>query len=273
MKMKAIADKRKPKQKSEIPYRLKSAIDNHTAIQRREETASNESAAEQTQQAAGEVVYRAAQVPPQIQHAICNHMQTAAKTQRVEDQQAAPVPKQEPQAHNTPRLENVHGKASFSSNASSAAKGQNIDRPAPRQKPQATPKTKQYIEKQAAAKHIRPEKSIPVKAKQTIAQRTAELGRRRFQKNVQKQTVQQAQMAVKTTGAVLEKVGAAIGHAAKAVIGWLVGLVGGVGLVVILCLVLLVAAVAASPFGIFFANNRLPMPFRYLLPWRRSIWN
>ena len=76
--MKAIADKRKPKQKSDVPYRLKSAIENHSAGQHQEETASNESATEQTQQAAGEVVYRASQVPPQIRYAINKHKRKVA---------------------------------------------------------------------------------------------------------------------------------------------------------------------------------------------------
>lgn len=345
--MKAIADKRKPKQKSEVPYRLKTAIEKHTAAQSRDAVASNESATEQTQQAAGEVVYRATQVPPQIRYAIHKHKQKVAKEKQreeepriVAEQQENPVPGQEPPAQeqatpheqakqeaqretakadygtlpgetpttdplppipeygiaptdppdipqtaphspgqsvpskaggtaqptqrlNPPRPEGTTQKTPSHIGAGSAAKGQAIDRAAPKQKPQTTFKTKQSIEQQATAKHIRPEKVATTKTKQTIAQRTAELGRRRFKKQAQKQAVQQTQQAAKTAGAVLKKVGTAIGHAAKAVVGWLIGLVGGVGLVVILCLVLLVAAVAASPFGIFFANepsaNTIPL--------------
>lgn len=345
--MKAIADKRKPKQKSEVPYRLKTAIENHTAVQSRDAVASNESATEQTQQATAEVVYRATQVPPQIRYAIHKHKQKVAKEKQREEeqriatgQQEKPVPGQEPSAQDTPtpqeqakqevqreaaktdnstllgeaptadllspipeygtaltdpsdvpqtashspgqtvppragsisqptqqlnapRSEGTQGKIPSHIETGSAVKAQALDRAAPKQKPQITFKTKQSIEQQATSKHIRPEKIAQVKTKQTIAQRTAELGRRRFKQNVQKQTVQQAQKAAKTTGAVLKKVGTAIGHAAKAVVGWLIGLVGGVGLVVILCLVLLVAAVAASPFGIFFANepsaNTIPL--------------
>lgn len=333
--MKAIADKRKLKRKSDIPYRLNVSIETHSADQRREEIASNESAAEQTQQAAGEVVYRALQVPPQIRYAINKHKRKVAQEkQRTEEQCLAteqkdtPVSEQEPQAqevpasqeqakheaqreaektnsvalpgetitpdqlpsvpeysttltvqpdipqtrphsprqslppktgsmpgpqaHNSSRPEGTQEKAPSSSGIGPAEKRQTIDHSAPKQKPQANPKTKQYMEKRAAVKHIRPEKTASVKAKQIIIQRTAELGRRRFKK---KQTVQQAQKAAKTTGAVLQLVGTTIGHAAKEISGRLIGLVGGIGLVVILCLVLLVAAVAASPFGIFFANE------------------
>lgn len=369
--MKAIADKRKPKQKSDVPYRLKSAIENHSAGQHREETASNESATEQTQQAAGEVVYRASQVPPQIRYAINKHKRKVAEEKhRVEEQritteqqsttapgqesqaQETPIPEQEPQPHKADSLnqdtqvqeppspqeqakhhaqkeaakinrsnppgeiplpdqlptaseystalsdqsimsqmpphssgetlspndgntlelkeppsislsESGQRKLSPSRGTGAVTKEQTIDRSAPKQNPHTTFKTKQSIEIQAASKHIRPEKSAPVTTKQTIAQRTVELGRSRFKRNVQKQTIQQTQNVAKTTGAILKKVGTAAGHAAKAVIGWLIGLVGGVGLVAILCLVLLVAAVAASPFGIFFANepstNTIPL--------------
>ena len=326
--MKVIADKRKPKQKSEIPYRLKSAIENHTEGHHREEIASNESATEQTQQAAVEVVYRAAQVPPQIRYAIHKHKQKIAKEkQRAQeqvytDQQDTPAPSQEQTVTDAPapqeqakleaqnqaaqenstmpgeplapsqsdlpqsrpyspsqptspraaatkepqsssfRPQSAQGKP-LQGNSVPTSKSQTVDPSAPKQKPHAVPKTKQYMEKQVASKHIRPEKAAPVKAKQTIAQRTAELGQRHFKRKAQKQALQQSQKAAKTTGAVLKKLGTAIGHAAKAMIGWLIGLVGGAGLAVILCLVLLVAAVAASPFGIFFANepsaNTIPL--------------
>ena len=315
METKAITGKRKPRRKSEIPYRLKSAIDNHTAGQHREETAFNESATEQTQQAVVEVVHRATQVPPQIRYAIHKHRQEGAKEKQREqeqvytEQQDTPAPVQEqakleaqkqaaqtdtampvesvspslpdifsprayspsqtepPKAAGTSQIPSVSSRPQSArrtgESTGSIQKGQTVDRAAPKQKPQAIPKTKQVMEKQAAAKHIRPEKTAPVKVEKTIAQRTAELGQRRFKRNAQKQALQQTQKAAKTTGAVLKTVGIAIGHAAKAVIGWLIGLVGGAGLAVIFCLVLLVAAVAASPFGIFFANepsaNTIPL--------------
>lgn len=312
MKRKAIADLRKPKRKSDLPYRLKTTTQNHTQPQSREEAATNESAAEQTQQAAGEVVYRASQVPPQIRYAIQKHKQKVAKEKQWEEEQrytAQPqdtsVPEQELPTQDEPTLQEQAKQAAQTevSQANSApipgeaatpdplptapehritpadhpdmpqasthslgppmpqksntpsAKPQTLDRAAPKQKQQVTFKTKQVMEQKAASKHIGPEKTAPVKTKQTIAQRTAELGRRRFKKQAQKQAVQQTKQAAKTTGAALKKVGAAIGHATKTLVGWLIGLVGGVGLVVILCLVLLVAAVAASPFGIFFANE------------------
>lgn len=223
--MKAIADKRKPKRKNDVPYRLKSSIDNHFTGRCQEEIASNESATEQTQQAAGEAIYCALQVPTQVQYAVDKYKQKVAKEKRQAGEQG------------------------------SAANSQIVDRTVIKQKPRIAIKTKQYMEEQAAAKHVRPEKTASVKTKQTIAQRTAELGRRRFKKSVQKQAIQQAQKADKTTGAIFQKAGCAIGHAARAVIGWLIGLVGGVGLVVILCLILMVAAIAASPYGIFFANE------------------
>lgn len=347
MKMKAIAVKRKPKQKSDIPYRLKSAIEHHSAEQHWEGTASNESATEQTQQATGEVVYRTTQVPPQIRYAINKYKLKVAEEKRsaekqclTTEQQSAPTPEQESQARepHTPQEQAKHHtqKEAAKTNRSnppgeipfpdqlptaseysttpsdqsimpqvlphssgetpppkdgstpklkeppsislsesgqrkkppirgtgSVTKEQTIGRSALKQKPHTTFKTKQSIEMQATSKHIRPEKSAPVTTKQTIAQRTVELGRSRFKRNIQKQTIQQTQNVAKTTGAILKKVGTAAGHAAEAVIGWLIGFVGGVGLVAILCLVLLVAAVAASPFGIFFANepstNAIPL--------------
>lgn len=363
--MKAIADKRKPKQKSNIPYRLKSAIENHSTGQHREETASNESASEQTQQAITEMVYRASQIPPQIRYAISKHKRKVVEGKRtIEEQQSTTAPGQESQAQETPPPEQapqtrktdsptqdvqVHGPPSPQEQAkhhaqkeaakinrgnppgeiplpdqlptaseysttpndqsimpqvstqssgetlppnagntlelkeppsislsesgqrkippsrgtNAVTKEHTIDCSSPKQKPYTTFKTKQSIEIQAASKHIRPEKSAPVTVKRTIAQRTVELGRIRFKRNVQKQTIQRTQNIPKTTGAILKKVGTAAGHATKAVIGWLIGFVGGVGLVAILCLVLLVAAVAASPFGIFFANepstNTIPL--------------
>lgn len=105
--MKAIADKKKPKQKSEIPYRLKSAIDNHTASRSREEIESNEAATEQTQQVAVEVVYRVSQVPPQIQYAIHKHKQKIAKEKQQEqeriytDHPDAPAPESTEQSPET----------------------------------------------------------------------------------------------------------------------------------------------------------------------------
>lgn len=284
--MKAIKDKRKPKQKNEIPYRLKFAVENHSTEQHREDAASNETATEQTQRAVGEVVYRSAQVPPQIGYAIKKY-RLKKEQEREEAQEEAVHPdatalpsadiapdqpgasqnsrtSPEPDVFRESELTN-HPVSSRSEIAPRkvlpGGRGgitdnvQTVDRSATKQKSYTAPKTKQFMEKQAAFKHIRPEKGIPASATQSIAQKAAEQGRLRFKKNVQKQSLQQAQNAAKTTGEALKKVGAAIGHAAKAVIGWLVGLVGGIGLVVILCLVLLVAAVAASPFGIFFTNE------------------
>lgn len=69
-------------------------------------------------------------------------------------------------------------------------------------KPQTRLKTKRRLVKQAAGKDIKPEKTTPVKVKQTITQRTAALGQRRFKRKAQKQTLKQSQKAAKATGAV-----------------------------------------------------------------------
>ena len=292
--MKAIEDKRKPRQKNEIPYRLKSAVENRSTEQHRENAASNEAATEQTQRAVGEVVYRSAQVPPQIRYAIKKY-RLKKEQKRVDAQEEAVRPdiialpsadtapdqpgssqkirtspepdigRKSEQTHHpiSPRSEIAPRKALSGGRGGIADSVQSVDRSAPKQKSLTTPKTKQHVEKQAAYKHIRPEKGSPASATQSIAQKAAEQGRLRFKKNVQKQSLQQAQKAAKTTGEALKTAGVALGHAAKAVIGWLIGLVGGIGLVAILCLVLLVAAVAASPFGIFFTNepstNTIPL--------------
>lgn len=294
MKIKAIKDKRKPKQKNEIPYRLKSTIENHSTEQHQANAASNETATEQTQRAVGEVVYRTAQVSPKIRYAVKKY-RLKKEQERAEAQEEAVHPdttalpcaditpdqsEASPNISTSPepdvcreseqthypifsRSDIVERKTPSSGRGGITDNVQTVDRSAPKQKSQIAPKTKQFMEKQAAYKHIRPGKGSPTSATQSIAQKAAEHGRLRFKKNVQKQSLQQAQKAAKTTGEALETVGSALGHAAKAVIAWLIGLVGGVGLVVILCLVLLVAAVAASPFGIFFANepstNAIPL--------------
>lgn len=288
MKMKAIKDKRKLKQKNEIPYRLKSAVENHSTEQHREDVASNETATEQTQQAVGEVVHRTAQVPPQIRYAVKKY-RLKKEQERAEAQEEAVHPDTTafPSADTAPdqpgvtqnirispkpdvcceseqmhhpvssRSEIVQRKVLPGGRGGITDNVQTVDRSAPKQKSQTAPKTKQFMEKQAASKHIRPEKGSPASTTQNIAQKAAEQGRLRFKKNVQIQSLQQVPKAAKVTGEALKTVGAAIGHAAKTMIGWLIGLV------VIMCLVLLVAAVSASPFGIFFANepytNTIPL--------------
>ena len=177
--MKAISQLRKPKRKSNMPYKLKTTIQNYGRAQKTESAASNESAVEQIQGAASEAVYHAAQVPPQIRYAVRKYQRKIANERQREQEQ-------------------------------------------------------------------------------TIAQRTAEHGRRRFQKNVQKQAIQQAQTAGKSAGVILEKAGTALIHAVKSMASYLAASLGAVGLVMILSLVLLVAAVAASPFGIFLANEPSP---------------
>ena len=257
MKMKAIADLRKPKRKNDAPYKLKTTIQHYDRVQKTENAASNESAAEQMQGAASEAAYRATQVPPQIRYAVRKYQKEIEKEKRGEQECEYTIGHaSSSQEHilsfhsdNTPRKQDSSG---------NAEKTQATADTTPKQKLQVEIKTREYVEQKIISKHIRPEKTSATNVNQTIAQRTAEHGRRRFQKNVQKQVIQQAQTAGKSAGVILEKAGTALAHAVRSMVSYLTASVGAVGLVMILSLVLLVAAVAASPFGIFLANEPSP---------------
>ena len=255
--MKAISDLRKPKRKSDTPYKLKTTILNYGRAQKTESAASNESAVEQIQGAASEAVYHAAQVPPQIRYAVRKYQRKIEKERQREQEHTyvencAGILREH---ISTSHDENIHRQHIGSGKADKMQTTADIN---PKRKSQIGIKTKEYVEQQRISKHIRPEKVSSTKANQTIAQRTAEHGRRRFQKNVQKQAIQQAQTAGKSAGVILEKAGTAFVHAVRSMASYLAALLGAVGLVMILSLVLLVAAVAASPFGIFLANEPSP---------------
>ena len=243
--------------KSDAPYKLKTIIQNYDRVQKTESAASNESAVEQIQGAASEVVYRATQVPPQIRYAVRKHQKKIEKEKRGEQERTYTIGDASSlQEHIlSSHSDNTARKQISSGNAN---KTQATADSTPKQKSQVEIKTREYVEQKIISKHIRPEKTSAMNVNQTIAQRTAELGRRRFQKNFQKQTIQQAQAAGKSAGVILEKAGTALIHAVKSMASYLAASLGAVGLVMILSLVLLVAAVAASPFGIFLANEPSP---------------
>lgn len=255
--MKAISDLRKPKRKSDTPYKLKTTIQNCGRVQKTESVASNESAVEQIQGAASEAAYRATQIPPQIRYAVRKYQRKIEQQKRREQEHtyvencAGILQEHIPPSHD----ENIHRQQISSGKADKTQTTSEIN---PKQKSQIGIKTKEYVEQQRISKHIRPEKVSSSKANQTIAQRTAEHGRRRFQKNVQKQAIQQAQTAGKSAGVLLEKAGTAFVHAVRSMVSYLAASLGAVGFVMIISLALLVAAVAASPFGIFLANEPSP---------------
>ena len=124
----------------------------------------------------------------------------------------------------------------------------------PKQKPPLQPKTRQVIEEQSGQKNLRPVKNS-VAGKKMAPQKSVELGRQYFKRHVHVQSVRQSQVAVNTTQSILRKTGAAVVRAVRSMAAGLVGLVGSMGLAVIFCVALFIGTVAASPFGIFFANE------------------
>lgn len=129
------------------------------------------------------------------------------------------------------------------------------DRSAP--KPKSAPKTKRSVE--SLAPKTRPaEKVSRTPAVLSNSQKAAEMGRRKFMREAQKQMAMQAKKAAKTAADITKKAASAILRAIQATASMLAGIFGGVGLVVILLGILLVGAVLASPFGILFSNEPAP---------------
>lgn len=257
MKMMGISELRKPKRKSDIPYKLKSILQNGDRAKRTENTAPNEVAVEQIQGAASEAVYHTAQVPPQVRYAVRKY-QGKIETEKREEQARTYTQNHSGILQDCISLstnENILRRKISNSQAEKAQVATNLN---PKQKSHVTIKTREFVEQKTISKHIRPEKASSAKVNQTMAQRAAELGRHRLQKNFQKQTIQQARGAGKSVGVMLEKAGATLIHAVRSMTSYLAASLGAVGLVMIMSLVLLVAAVAASPFGIFLANEPSP---------------
>ena len=125
---------------------------------------------------------------------------------------------------------------------------------APRQKPKSAPKTRSKVDN-ISPKMVRPEKVSRTNPVLTSSQKAAEMGRRKFMKEAQKQLALQAQKAAKAAGNIIKKAAVAILKAIQATVSMLTGIFGGVGLAVILMAVLLIGAILASPFGILFSNE------------------
>lgn len=141
--------------------------------------------------------------------------------------------------------------------AAKARKGVNSrskENMAPRQKPKSAPKTRSKTDP-LSPKMVRPEKVSRTNPVLTSSQKAAEMGRRKFMKEAQKQLALQTQKAAKAAGNIIKKASAAILKAIQATVSMLAGIFGGVGLAVILMAVLLVGAILASPFGILFSNE------------------
>lgn len=125
---------------------------------------------------------------------------------------------------------------------------------APKQKPKALPTTRETIAAKSPAvastekvgQNLHPMRPVP---------KAAEMGRRKFIRESQKQMAQQAQKASKAMGVLLKKAAVAIVRAVSATISTLVGIFGGIGLGAVLLVVLLIGAILASPFGILFSNE------------------
>lgn len=131
------------------------------------------------------------------------------------------------------------------------------DTSVPKQKPKSTPKTKNSVE--PLAPKTRPvEKVSRTPTVLSNSQKAAEMGRRKFMREAQKQMAMQAKKAAKAAADITKKAASAILRAIQATVSMLAGVFGGVGIVVILLGILLVGAVLASPFGILFANEPAP---------------
>lgn len=131
------------------------------------------------------------------------------------------------------------------------------DSSTPRQKPKSAPKTKSSVE--SLAPKTRPvEKVSRTPVVLSNSQKAAEMGRRKFMREAQKQMAMQAKKAAKAAADITKKAASAILRAIQATVSILAGIFGGVGLVIILLGILLVGAILASPFGILFANEPAP---------------
>ena len=129
----------------------------------------------------------------------------------------------------------------------------------PKQKPQHEPKTRSRTE-QASHKTNRPSKQVQAQgaAQKSTAQKAADKGRKKFKREAQKQTAENAKKAAKKTAETAKKAGEAVVRAAKSVVEMIVAAFGGVGLVAILAVIVVIGVIAASPLGIFFSSESTP---------------
>lgn len=124
----------------------------------------------------------------------------------------------------------------------------------PKQKPKSAPKLRANVES-VSPKMVRPEKVNRTTPIVSNAQKAAEMGRRKFVKEAQKQMAVQVKRTAKAAADVVKKTASAILKAIQATVSMLAGIFGGTSVVVILMVVLLIGAILASPFGILFANE------------------
>ena len=129
----------------------------------------------------------------------------------------------------------------------------------PKQKPQHEPKTRSRIE-QASHKTSRPTKQAQATgaAQKSTAQKAADKGRKKFQREAQKKMAEKTKQAAKKTMENAKKAGKAIVRAVKSVIEAIVAAFGGIGLVAILAVIVVIGALLASPLGILFSNESTP---------------
>ena len=129
----------------------------------------------------------------------------------------------------------------------------------PKQKPQHEPKTRSRIE-QASHKTSRPSKQAQVQgvAQKSTAQKAADKGRKKFQREAQKKMAEKTKQAAKKTAENAKKAAVAVGKAIKSVVETIVAAFGGIGLVAILAVIVVIGALLASPLGILFSNESTP---------------
>ena len=127
----------------------------------------------------------------------------------------------------------------------------------PKQKPQHEPKTRSRAE-QASHKTSRPSKQVQGAAQKSTAQKAADKGRKKFQREAQKKMAEKTKQAAKKTAENAKKAAVAVGKAIKSVVETIVAAFGGIGLVAILAVIVVIAALLASPLGILFSNESTP---------------
>ena len=127
----------------------------------------------------------------------------------------------------------------------------------PKQKSQYEPKARSRAE-QSAHKTNRPSKQTQGAAQKSTAQKAADKGRKKFQREAQKQMAEKAKQATKKTAENAKKAAVAVGKAVKSVVEAIVAAFGGIGLVAILAVVVIIGVIAASPLGILFSNESTP---------------
>ena len=129
----------------------------------------------------------------------------------------------------------------------------------PKQKPQHEPKTRSRTE-QASHKTSRPSKQVQAQgaAHKSTAQKAADKGRKKFQREAQKKMAEKTKQAAKKTAENAKKAAVAVGKAIKSVVETIVAAFGGIGLVAILAVIVVIGALLASPLGILFSNESTP---------------